>query len=43
MKIIKKIYGWMELADAKNFVVLIPQSQGLIYRGRKYFGWQPGN
>ena len=32
----------MELADKENFVIVIPQSRGLIYRNKKYYGWQPG-
>lgn len=33
----------MELADRENFVVVVPQSRGLVYRDKKYYGWQPGN
>lgn len=36
-------YGWMEAANARGFVVVVPQSRGLKYRGKLYYGWQPGN
>ena len=34
---------WMDLADKEKFVLLIPQSRGLIYRGIKHIVWQPGS
>jgi hypothetical protein len=33
----------MELADREELIIVVPQSRGLVYRNKKYYGWQPGN